>query len=331
VLVVQDTTGLAYGEREGLGLVACGPDASPEGLWLHTSLAVTPAGRALGLVRADTWVRERAQFGKAARRKKRPIGGKESQRWLDSYETCAQWAAGQTGTRWVNLADREADIYELFLAAQPEVGVLVRARHNRRTMEGQELDQVIQGAAVAGTLDIKVPRKPGAASRPARLEVRFAAVQVQAPKHCPHRGGLNLWVVDGREAGGQLHWRLVTNLPVETLESAVEKIQWYQVRWQIEEYHRVLKSGCQAEGRQLETGTRLIQVLMVDLVVAWRILTMSRQARQQPQAQAGECFTAEEISLIRKSDGHPGAMTLWRGLERLSALLEGYRLAKTYG
>jgi hypothetical protein len=367
VLVVQDTTALVYGEREGLGFVSSGPEAS-KGLLLHSSLAFTPNGQPLGLMRVDTWTRDPAQFGKAALRAQRPIDKKESQRWLDSFGDCVQWAARCPGTRWINIADREADIYQLFLAAEPhpEVGVLVRARHNRRTMAGAEMDGLLRGVSPAGKVGISVPRKHTKASRQAALEVRFMAMNAKAPKKSGLKGSLKLWVVEAREVSERadaLHWRLITNLPVETLESALEKIRWYKVRWQIEEYHRVLKSGCQAQGRQLETGPRLARVLMVDLVVAWRVLAMSRQARQNPEGDAGECFTTEELSMIksyrsehlrrkngpitlqeavrtvaqmggflaRKSDGQPGAMTLWRGLERLSSLVEGSRLAKTYG
>lgn len=367
VLVVQDTTTLNFGHpRAGLGFVGSGPEAN-YGLCLHSCLALTPGGQPLGLVGVETWARDPEEFGKAALRAQRPIAQKESQRWLNGFARCVDWAEGQAQTRWINIADREADIYELFLAAQghPEVGVLVRMRHNRPTRDGLKMAEQLAQATPAGSVTITVPRKPGAARRQACLEVRFCAVAAQAPKNSKHTGSLTLWLVEAREVNRAhgLHWRLITNLPVETLESALEKVQWYTVRWQIEEYHRVLKSGCQAESRQLESASSLTNVLMVDLLIAWRVLAMNRQARKTPEADAASCFTPDERIVIaqyrraylkkesaamslqeavrtvaqmggflaRKSDGQPGAMTLWRGLERLTALVEGWRLAKTYG
>jgi hypothetical protein len=366
VLVVQDTTGLTYGDRAGLGLVGCGADGV-KGLWLHSSLAFTEQGRALGLVRAEHWRRDPAGFGKAAQRHARPTAEKESQRWLNSFKDCVQWAQAAPATRWVNVADREADIYELFATAapHPEVGVLVRARHNRKTIEGADLEEVLKTTPLAGRVEITVPRKPGAAARKACLEVRYAQVKVKAPARCPGKD-LTLWIVEAREVsdqGGAIYWRLLTNLPVENLAAALEKIKWYRLRWQIEEYHRILKSGCQAQARQLETGDRLLKVLMLDIIVAWRVLELSRAARQS-QAEALEAhFCPQEIEVIkkhrarssrtedatlnlreavravaqmggflaRKGDGEPGAMTLWRGLEVLAHLVLGWRLAKSCG
>jgi hypothetical protein len=366
VFVVQDTTGLTYGERAGLGLVGSGADGV-KGLWLHSSMAFTEQGRALGLVRAEHWRRDPAGFGKAARRHERPTAEKESQRWLNSFNDCVKWAQAAPATRWVNVADREADIYELFVTAapHPEVGVLVRARHNRKTTEGADLDEVIRTTPLAGRVEVAVPRKPGAFARTAYLEVRYAQVKVKAPTRGQGEG-LTLWIVEAREASdkaGAIYWRLLTNLPVENLEAALEKIKWYRLRWQIEEYHRILKSGCQAQARQLETGDRLIKVLMLDIIVAWRVLELSRAARQS-QAEALQAhFCPEEIEVIqkhrahsshkedailslreavravaqmggflgRKGDGEPGAMTLWRGLEVLANLVLGWRLAKTCG
>ena len=366
VLVVQDTTGLTYGERAGLGLVGCGADGV-KGLWLHSSMAFNEQGRALGLVRAEHWRRDPAGFGKAAKRHERPTAEKESQRWLNSFKDCVQWAQGAPATRWVNVADREADIYELFATAapHPEVGVLVRARHNRKTTEGADLDEVIKATPLAGRVEVAVPRKPGVAARTACLEVRYAKVEVKAPARCQGEG-LTLWIVEAREVSDKadaISWRLLTNLPVENFEAALEKIKWYRLRWQIEEYHRILKSGCQTQARQLETGDRLIKVLMLDVIVAWRVLELSRAARQSEAEALEAYFCPEEIEVIkkhrarssrkeqatlnlreavrsvaqmggflgRKGDGEPGAMTLWRGLEVLANLVLGWRLAKTCG
>jgi Transposase DNA-binding/Transposase Tn5 dimerisation domain len=364
VLVVQDTTGLNFSADAGLGLLGSGPEGAP-GLWLHSSLAFTPEGQALGVLHVETWQRDRRDFGKAARRHQRVTAQKESQRWLTSHQECVRLAAGLPATRLVNVADREGDLYPLFTqaAAQPQVGVLVRARHNRRTDTGQLLEEVLENTPSSGAVPLSLPHRPGQRARTVQLVVKFCAVKLPPPRH--GRGdALGMWVVEAREVGPRrgppLHWRLVTNLPVPDLAAAQEQLRWYRVRWQIEEFHRVLKSGCNAEGRQLESADRLLKVLMVDLVIAWRVLALSRLARQDPEAPADPHFSAPELEIIRhwsrqhlgrevrgpnlraavrvvaqmggflarKRDGEPGAMTLWRGLEMLSSMLIGWNLSR---
>jgi hypothetical protein len=362
VLVIQDTTGLNYGERAGLGLVGSGPDGA-KGLWLHTSMAFTPAGQSLGLVQVQHWRRDPEDFGKAARCQSRAIVEKESHRWVKSFERCVALAKQMPGTELINVADREGDIYELFhgATAHPEVGVLVRARHNRRTTSGLLFDELVEGCPVAGTLAVRVPRRPGKKARTATLELSYHAVTINRPR--TKRDPLRLWVIDAREPNrgrDGLHWRLLTNRPVEDPTAAQEYIGMYAVRWQIEEYHRVLKSGCQTEARQLESAEPLLKVLMIDLVVAWRVLQLNRLARSSPDSPAAAHFGAQELQVLRAStrqpaasgwtlrqavravaqlggflarasDGEPGAMTLWRGLEVLACMLQGWELAQSYG
>lgn len=363
VLVVQDTTGLNFSGDADLGLLGSGPEGAP-GMWLHSSLAFTPEGQALGVVQVQTWQRDRQEFGKAAHRHQRPTAEKESQRWLESHQACVPLATDLPQTQVVNVADREGDLHALFAQAadHPHVGVLVRARHNRRTDTGQLMDEVLAATPVSAVVPLDVPHRPGQQARTAQLEVKFCAVSLPPPGRRPGES-VAMWIVQAREAhptqGQQLHWRLVTNLPVNDLAAAEEKLRWYRVRWQIEEFHRVLKSGCHAEGRQLESADRLERVLMVDIVIAWRVLALSRQGRRDPQAPAGDHFTSVELEIIRhwsrhrlgreigdptvrdavrvvaqmggflarKRDGDPGAMTLWRGLEMLSSMLIGWNLS----
>jgi hypothetical protein len=367
VLVAQDTTSLTYGPRAGLGLVG---RHTAEGLWLHTSLAFTPVGCALGLVAVEHWVRDPRELGKAAQRHSRALADKESQRWLNSFLACVELSHHLPATtRLINLADREGDIHALFAAAaaHPQVGVLVRARHDRKSVEGRKLSEIFSSLEPAGCLAIQVPRRPGQPARQARLELRFAAVPIAAPARAKGPA-LGLWVIDAHEVSqvegrAVIHWRLVTNQPVRDWKEAVEMIGHYRVRWQIEEYHRVLKSGCQTQARQLEESERLEKILMLDMIVAWRVLELSRLARAESLDPLEKHFGTDEIDVLRqlkakpngrdcgsldlreavrlvaqlggflarKHDGEPGAMTLWRGIERLAAITTGWALAKSCG
>jgi hypothetical protein len=319
----------------------------------------------------EYWTRDPAQFGKARARHTRAQAEKESQRWLNSFLACVEFAAQlPPATRVINVADREGDIYQLFALGDqhPRVQALVRARHDRHSVEGRKLSEILAALPAASVLAVQVPRRPGRKARTAQVEVRFAAVDIAPPRRQAQSAPVKLYVVEAREkradkGAAAIDWRLLTNLPVETVDTAIELISYYRVRWQIEEYHRTLKSGCQAQARQLEEAERLEKILMIDLVVAWRTLELSRLARATNPPPVQARFSADELAVLgamagqqakgghaprdlreavrrvaqlggflaRKSDGEPGAMTLWRGLERLSAMVAGWTLAKTCG
>jgi len=368
VLMVQDTTSLHYayqGADSGLGKLG-NRDDKALGLWLHTTLAVNEQGAALGIMDAQMWVRDRDKEGVAARRKQRALADKESQRWLTSFGESIRLAGLLPHSRVINVADREADIYELFARAaqHPEVGVLVRARHNRRLeQEEKGLWDFIAARPVAGQVEITVPRKPGVARHKAMLEIRFGEVWLKKKGYAEP---LRLWVVEARQSGVSaakaICWRLLTNQPVTHLAGAVEKVAWYRQRWRIEEFHRVLKTGCQAEARQLEKVERLKNVLAVDMIIAWRVLELTRVSRQNPAALATELLTEDEVKILcamhqklagpasltlrnavraiaqwggflaRKGDGEPGPMTLWFGLLRLYDYVNAFAIfSKTSG
>jgi hypothetical protein len=49
----------------------------------------------------------------------------------------------------------------------------------------------------------------------------------------------------------RIDWKLITDLAVSTRRQAVEKVQWYALRWKIEVFHKILKSGCRADQARL--------------------------------------------------------------------------------
>ena len=173
---------------------------------------------------------------------------------------------------------------------------------------------------------------------------------------------MKLWAVLAREvdapAGAEpVEWLLLTTVTVENFEQAVQRLQWYTGRWQIEVFHRTLKSGCRIETRQLGAADRLEACLAVDLVVAWRIAHLTKLGRETPEVpctvyfephewQALTAFVArrpepsatppslrEAIRLVaslggflgRKGDGEPGTQTIWLGLQRLDDIAAAWQ------
>lgn len=368
VLAVQDTTTLNYSthpQTRGLGPLG---SHSPKviGLHLHSTLAITPTGQPLGFLHSA--IRARRVRGVTVHRRQRKLADKESYKWVESLAACQKLAPLCPDTLLVNIADREGDLYDLFVQAmqvpdESQVHLLVRARHDRPLADQKRtLWQAVGRQPVAATLAVLVGRKGEQPGRLAKLDIRFCPVQLQAPRGKTRRPAVALWAIEaregGRKGGARILWRLLTTLPVNAASAAVEKVRWYAQRWQIEVLHKVLKSGCQIEQRQLATAQRLERVLAVDLVVAWRILALCKAARELPddpvshwlpqaQWQALCCYVHRQTTppkniprvkeavrwiaqlggfLARKNDGPPGTKTLWRGLQQLNAMTEMWQL-----
>lgn len=156
-----------------------------------------------------------------------------------------------------------------------------------------------------------------------------------------------------------VEWMLLTNLPVSNFQEALEKVRWYCLRWRIEMYFKVLKSGFKVEDCRLASADRLVRYLTVMSIVAWRLFMITLIARTDPQTPCTAFLSALEWKVLfrrvnkgtslpenapsmgevvvwiarlggflaRKSDGRPGTVTLWRGWKRLTDLTEGWGLA----
>lgn len=388
LLVVQDTTTLnfsTHARTKGLGPIGNNRDTTI-GFFAHASLCVREDGEALGLLDLQTWARDPEKFHPQAKgaRNRRPVEENESIKWLRSLEATVAAAARMPGKRWLNVADREGDCYELFrrhrqlCGDQVAVDLLVRCQHNRTlTHDTVPLFAHVGQQAVATHWEVAVPRQPGQRARVARLAIRFAPVTLAPPAHQVkyqgHTEPIPVWVISALEeappAGvAAIHWQLLSTQPVTTAAEAIVQVQRYSQRWEIELWHKILKSGCRTEERQLETRTRLERCLVLDAIVAWRILALSKSARgaqadspctawlAEHEWQALWCHVHDATQpptkppsireavrwiarlggfLGRKRDGEPGTMVLWRGLQRLQDFAKLYRLfatqAKTCG
>jgi len=368
VLAVQDTTSLnytAHAATEGMGPIGSSVNG-PQGLHLHSTLAVSTQGTPLGFLEVQCWSRDPADFGKKARRHRVPIEDKESFKWLKSFRAVAAVQARCPGTTLVSVGDREADLYDLFAEAMAHPGgpkLLVRAEHDRQLQDEQHrLWETMQSRPADGIQVLQVPRQGSRAERTANLSIRYAAVSVVAP--AGHTDpAIPVWAVLAQErdapAGVKpLEWMLLTTVAVTCFEQATEKLMWYARRWGIEVLHRTLKSGCRIEQRQLGQADRIEACLAIDLVVAWRIYYLNKLGREVPQAPCTVYFEEDEWKALmvfttdnhvapaqpptlreairrvaslggflgRKSDGEPGTQTLWIGLQRLDDIVTMWRL-----
>lgn len=369
VLAVQDTTELDYTHHPATtGLGALG-DAQHQGLLVHSTLAFTPERLPLGVLAQEVWTRAVATLGQRATRKARPIAEKESQKWLTSLAAVRASAAQCPATHFVSVGDREADVYDLFVQDRPpQVDLLVRAAWDRRVAEEQEhLWAAVAAAPVLAAATVPVPRRGAQPTRPAEVTIRARTLTLRPPQHRAKERlpAVPIWAVWVREehppAGASpLEWLLLTTCPVVTAEDALEQVDWYACRWGIEVWHKVLKSGCAIEARQLATGDRLQRCLTLYSVIAWQVLYATMLARSLPDAPCTVLLEADEWQALycaihrvpipaptppalrqavrwiaqlggfpaRTRDGEPGVTVLWKGFQHLADLTTMYQIMK---
>jgi hypothetical protein len=370
-LVLHDTTEFTYQREksEAIGItknINSGRDKAGRlrshtvcGILMHSSLVVTADGLPLGLAAVKFWTRKKFK-GIAALKKKInltriPIEKKESIRWLENLKQSTELLADPG--RCVHVGDRESDIFELFCAAQ-EVGThfLVRTCVDRLAGNGDhtiadEMDEV----AVKGLHRIEVRDSNGKLDQ-ATLEVRYRKIRALPPIGKQQRyPALTLTVIHAEERGTpknrkKINWRLITDLPVSSRTEAIEKLDWYALRWKIEVFHKILKSGCKAEESKLRTAQRLANLIAVFCILSWRVFWMTMLNRSAPDVPPNIALTEAEIDLLdrlmkdkdqnrsrrktlshyltqiarlggylaRTNDPPPGNMVMWRGLSRLT-------------
>lgn len=377
VLILHDTTEFTYhrADVQAIGIIHRSPigldrDGKPRhyivcGIQMHSSLAVTTDGLPLGLTAIKFWTRSEFKGCNALKRKinptRVPIEKKESIRWLENMKQST--ALLNDPKRGVHIGDRESDIYELFCMAEAlGTHFLVRTCVDRLAGDGKHtIATEMKEVRVQGLHRIQVRDEKGDPSE-AVLEIKYRRIRVLPPigKHKQYPE-LLLTIIHAQERGTpsgreKIDWKLITNLPVSSRQKAIEKLKWYSMRWKIETFHKILKSGCRAEESRLRTAQRLTNLIAVFCVLSWRVFWLTMLNRTAPDASPVLAFTALEIRLLdqlakdkgilrpqtksistyltriarlggylaRAGDAPPGNMVIWRGLSRLTDIELGF-------
>lgn len=307
VLCIQDTTELDYsskGDIEGLGPLNY---TARQGLYLHPTLAVTPERLCLGVIDAWSWTREPGSLGKG-KATHRQIEDKESVRWLEGYRRVCDRQAELPETELIYLADREADLYELFAEAHNQTTPaqwLIRGQHDRKLADGRSLRKALAEAPILEWIEFDMPKTEKRKAQRVAQSLRAVRVTLKAPRR---PGGLKLPDVeitallaeelDPPPGAEPIEWLLLTSVAVENAETAREVLGWYLCRWQVEVYFRILKSGCKVEELQLEKLERLEPALAFYMIVAWRVLFLTVLGRECPELPCDVVFAEEEWQAI---------------------------------
>jgi hypothetical protein len=352
LLVIHDTTTSSFNdlEVEGLGYI---DNALGRGFFCHSSIGVTPSGLPVALLNQIIWTRDVSELGKSAQRKEKPFEQKESYKWYRGIASVNELIDKDVVK--IHIADREADIYELFFNCPDEKSeLLIRARHNRKTAEGSELWQHIGQQEVAALEEIIIPDRTGKRKKKVWVEIRFKQVEILCPvkKDGTVFKSVVLTAIEIRQKGAPkdgIHWKLLTTLEITNKEEAKQCMRWYTYRWLIERFHYVLKSGCGIESLQLKKAESLMKAVAVHSLAAFKIMQLTYQSRDTPDTSCEVALTRQEWQtlyilkhktnklpkeppslkeatqwiaqmggyLARNSDGPPGLKTVWLGYEAL--------------
>lgn len=382
VLCIQDGTDLnftTHGKTQGLGVTGANQTgAQSRGLHLHSTLAVSGDGLPLGVLRA--------RFGAPQPRDgKKPVAAedKKSFYWIDSLRDCAALADTLADTRVINVADREADCYDLLAEHLRHHGVdlIVRAKANRRLPDGQgRLFDAVRATKAQAAVEVEIARRSqrdktskrpacaGRTQRTAALTLRYRQVTLARNRtNNPEAPGtLTVTIVHAVEdtppAGEKpIEWFVLTTLAVDTPEQAEQVLHYYTLRWRIEDWHRVLKSGCQIDKLGHHSAERLERAIAMRLVIAWRVMLMTLLGREIPDLPTELLFTDPELRVLtdvarsrgrsppadlgeaviaaamlggylnRNHDPPPGHQLMWQGVTRLAAMAQAYQLRDEFG
>lgn len=368
-LLISDTTDVNhYSHRATTGLGMLG-DGKGRGLQLHNCLVYNCDQRQVQGV-AGALVHYRKLTPKKETRAQRISRIRESELWgnlVDKVGTAPK------ESQWIHVFDRGGDNFEAMchIALQQCDWVIRAAKLNRNvfTENGEKvsLKEALNNAELMGSYELNLRSRPGVKARTAKIEV--SVVRVTFPR--PHRPSkwvkqcgigelaMNVVVVqevDPPQGVTAIRWVLLTSLPVVTFEDAWQVIEDYEQRWLVEEYHKVLKTGCSVEAHALRTAGRLESLTGLITVLSTRLLQLKLIGRSQPTAKARthvpsswlRCMKLarpklkltnltvyeffRELAkmggfLARRGDGEPGWQTIWHGYKKLQGLLDGMRLA----
>ena len=306
VLAIQDTSEINFRttpkRRRNLGKIGKG---NGRGLLLHAMLALDAnSGSCLGLATGRVWTR-RGNVRTA--HQKRRSQNKESHRWI----TTAEGGKGvlAAAAMVTVMGDRENDIFAAWATVpEPNYHMITRSMHDRRLANGDSLYDTAERFAFTTARLVALPERQNKRSaRLAKLTLRFGTVELARPRNTRDRNLPKsvpltfIEVIERNPPRGQapVHWRLLTTHEVADADAAWQIVDWYKMRWTIEQFWRLLKQqGLRLEDSQVETADRLVKLAAIAAKAAIIILQLL-QARDTPSSEpASIAFTTDEIAVL---------------------------------
>ncbi len=317
-LLIEDGSDLNFATRRGCkgpGVISRNKSSSGTlGIHMHSTFAVNGEGIPLGVPRIEFDCPDGvADAGK-------PPDERKSARWLRGWRDSSRLAASLPGARVVSVMDREGDVAALFAERQAGGGadLLVRAKHDRVLPEGGKLFERLRGSPALADHEVRVDRasarreargQKGFAGREARLaqaQLRWREIEIPVPrKERLHLGStpirlnaVHVFEANPPERSVPVDWLLLTTLPVADRHEAASVLDLYSLRWRIEDWHRILKFGCDVEKIALSTAVRVKRAVAINAVIAWRLAALTLMGSDTPELSALAMFDEAEIAML---------------------------------
>ena len=233
-------------------------------------------------------------------------------------------------TRIIHIFDREGDIAEVFdsVRQRERSGVLLRAAHDRSLdSDTAHLWAYLSAQPIQLYQEVELSATAKRQARTTNLAVRFCPVQLGSPRRWNNLGPFEVYAVyaqeiDPPEGEEAVDWMLLTRESVTSVAEGASILRWYTYRWHVEEYHKILKSGCQVESYRF-AAISMEAMLGFLTVIAAELLRVTYLNRTQPEAPAAMLLTTVQLNVLKaKSDKLPKELTIaWavKAVARLGA------------
>jgi len=302
ILVAQDTSEFDFTNRPNTNLGYL-HKKKHNGFLSHSGLAITSSGLPVGLLFQKNWIRNRDEFGKKHDRARKPLKEKESYRWLECLEHLDKLnntliKNSHKPKHFLVVGDRESDILEVLkYQSETNIDILVRCRHDRLLDSSKKyknkhigkLFELLKDQEVKGTLELEIGHSGQLPERNIILNLKWSSIFIDKQI---------FWVVEASNKDKDVSWRLITTIQITNQEEAKQIVYFYHLRWLIERFHYVLKSGCQIEDLQLEEEQSLFKALTIYNIIASDILLVTYFARLLPDLSCLIFFTELEWKTI---------------------------------
>lgn len=380
IYLIEDTSGFNYSHAGVKGIGSIGGKLTPDksesrGLFAHTTLALSDRGEPLGIFDQQIWARKKPKFSKSEL-SSIPLNMKSSFRWIKALDR-EEYLSG-SNTKFILLADREAD----FCAFQGtlidrSIDFVIRVRDNRHDVtSGKNLAELFESMSERKTIKLDVEKrsieqksyrkqiytKYKKEDQETEFELKYAEVVLKVESVDEIARTEKLFAVqinETRKKPGKkkISWTLLTTLPVQSYEEAIEIIHHYKVRWRIEVFHKTQKSVCQIENAKFRTGDRLKNYLFLQSLVAFAVFRLKyllMSATEEPAANYFEpslieiliknasTYKAAKIVTVKdfvfmlaniegyktfKLESPPGIIVLGKAINSFNLILHGYDMA----
>ncbi len=385
VLGIQDTTELNF--TDNWGRIDDDPGIGPithkdnVGFFCHPMLVVDPNHQLpIGISSINMWNRSWETKNRHERDyKNQDIREKESFRWISSALKTKELL--DNASSLTIIGDRESDIYEEFVSVPDDrTHLLVRSSYDRKLFgEKKNLFEKLSSSPLKATYELDVSAGSKRMKRTAKMSLRYEKVKISHPinrKKGNKPDYVELWAIEARELTESVPsnedpvlWRLLTTHKIKVITDALTYIEWYSLRWLIEELFHIIKSkGFCIESAQLEKGAGLKKLCVLALQAGLIIMALKLSLKNNHKIRASLLFSKEELIFLKiymqelegkteklknphkkdtvqwaawaiarlggwsgyESQGPPGYITLKNGLDRFNDKVESFVAVMKY-